>query len=131
MALTVSRRVRELEATDVIQYVNNSGSAIANNQVIFIAGDSGYGIVAVSQEVVAATAGTIGSAIVKGIVELPTTAIAITQGEMVYAATAGTSVSLTTASGSYSIGMAVETVASTVAYVKVDLNYGPTAFKVW
>jgi hypothetical protein len=36
-----------------------------------------------------------------------------------------------TAVGLFAVGMVRDTVASSVGYVKVDLNYGPDAFYAW
>lgn len=129
MSMNVSQRLFDVEASDTLEWANATGSDTANNQLVFIAGDSGYGIVGISVGII--KNGATGTIITKMKVQLPAASVAMTQGEQVYAATAGTSVSLTTATGSYSVGMVTDTIASTAGYVNVDLNYGPTAFKVW
>ena len=133
MGITASRRDRELEGTDVIQYVNNSGSAIVNNQLVFIPSDTGYGLVGVSLGAIASTAGSVGAIMIKGFVEFPAAQVAFTQGCMAQAATSASSISTFggTTSGLWNIGMVKDTTLSTAGYVILDLNAGPNAFKVW
>jgi predicted RecA/RadA family phage recombinase len=138
MTISITRRVRELEGTDVIQYINGTGSAIVNNQLIFMGGDTGYGRIGVALEPIAAAAGSIGAVAVKGVFELPAAAAGFTQGLMAMASTGGSSVTAGglayTTSGYWGIGMITKLSAvgtdTTASQVEVDLNVGPKAFIV-
>jgi hypothetical protein len=130
MTMNASQRLADIEASDTINWYNGTGSDTANNQLVFIAGQNATeGMVGISVGIIKST--YYGPVITKMKVQLPQQAVAITQGYMVYAATAGTGVSITTASGSYSVGVCTDTTASTAGYVNVDLNVGPTCFKIW
>lgn len=128
--LIAERRLAELEATDSILYTNASGSDIANNQLVLVSGDSGFGFVGVALGAIAN--GSSGALMIKGKVKLPADAVAMTQGKTAQYVPAAANITIGgTASGTYAVGLITDTIASTAGYVNVDLNFGPQAFKVW
>lgn len=145
MSITVSKRIRDVEANDTVNWYNNTGSDVANNQLVFVPGDTGYGFVgvAVGQQPLASgeaanviQAAEWGTLIVKGRFEFPAAAAGYTQGQMATALTSGSSLTAgglsLTASGYYGIGLVAKLSAvgnpTTASQVEVDLNVGPRAF---
>ena len=128
--LVAERRLAELEATDSIPYTNSTGSDIANNQLVLIAGDTGFGFVGVALGPIAN--GASGVLMIKGKVKLPAAAVAMTHGKTAQYVPAAASVTIGgTATGTYAVGMITDSIASTDLYANIDLNFGPQAFKVW
>ncbi len=142
--MNVNRKVQELEATDVIPWYNDTGVDAVYNQLVFIPGGTNKGKVGVvlGPETPSTTAGTAATTIpsaawgrimVKGFVELPKAAVAMSQGYAAQASTSNTSLTVAgTASGLYAVGGVVKTAVSGDSYVIVDLNAGcRDAFYVW
>ena len=127
----VSRRIASIEASDVVQWTNSTGSDVVNNQLIPVIGATNQGIVYVALAAIAN--GSSGPVMKKGVVEVPAAAIAFTQGQVVQlASTSATSVTnASTAAGTVTVGQCIEAAASSAGYVKLDLNYGPSAFYSW
>ncbi len=145
MTITIEKMAADIEANDTVLWYNNTGSDVANNQLVFVPGDTGYGFVgvAVGQQPLAAgeAANVIQSAEwgvlkVKGRYKVPAAAAGYTQGQMAMALTSGSSVTAggtsLTASGYWGIGLVVKLSAvgnpTTASFVDVDLNVGPKAF---
>ena len=144
MAMYVNRKVAELEATDVIPWYNDTGADVLYGQLVFIGGGTNKGKVGIaiapessstSSSVVPSTivSATWGRIMVKGFVELPKAAVAMSQGYCAQASTANTSRTVAgTTSGLYAVGGVVKTATSDLSYVTVDLNAGcRDAFYVW
>jgi len=128
--LVASRRVVDLEGSDTIKYTNSTGSDIANNQIVLIAGDTGFGIVGIAAGAIAN--GATGIVIIKMKVEFPAAAAVMTQGQTAQYVPSAASITVGgTATGTYAVGMVCDTIATSTGYVTVDLNFGPQAFKVW
>ena len=141
--LIVARRLADVEMNDTIRWFNDTGDDVVNNQLVFIDGNTGFGLVgvAVGQQPIAPGElpnvipdGEWGHVIIKMRVQLPASACAITQGQTVQAfATSGAVTVGGTSAGLYAVGMAAAPNTSTASagWVDVDLNFGPQAFKVW
>lgn len=130
MSMNAVRRVAANDMTDTIDWTNDTGSATVNNQMVFISGATNRGLVGICQGPIAN--GAVGVVLIKGEVELPLANVAMVQGRCAQASTSATSMTTAgTASGLFAVGMVRDTVASSVGYVKVDLNYGPDAFYTW
>jgi hypothetical protein len=128
--MNCSQRLGDLEMTDVILYYNNTGSAIVTNQLVFIPGDTGFGMVGIANMAIAS--GSYGSVTIRGAMKLPAAAVAMTVGQTVQAATGGTSCTVAgTTAGLYALGTVRDTIGTAAGYVNVQLNFGPQAFKVW
>ena len=130
MSIIASRRVADSHEQDTIEWTNDTGSATVNNQLVFVAAGTNKGIVGLSSGAIAN--GAAGTLIIKQIVELPKAACAMSLGGVAQAATDSTSLTMGgTASGLYAVGQIREPLGTAASYVKVDLNYGPSAFYVW
>ena len=145
MSITISKRIRDVEMNDIVLWYNNTGFDVANNQLVFVPGDTGYGFVGVAvgqQPLAAGEAANViqstewGTLIVKGRFEMPAAAAGFTQGQMAMALTSGSSVTAgglsLTASGYWGVGQVMKLSAvgnpTTASFVEVDLNVGPRAF---
>jgi predicted RecA/RadA family phage recombinase len=127
----VSRRVADIEASDTLQWYNDTGADVVTNQLIPKTVGSNQAMVLVAA--MAIPSATTGTVIRKMIVELPaSTSASISQGQVVQYVPSATSVSVAgTASGTVCVGMATDDAATSVGYVKVALNEGPKAFYAW
>lgn len=133
--VVVSRRIADIEMSDVRLMTNDTGRTLYHNEVITVGTGTNKGYVGVVDA--GSVGGTVAasaqySLIIKGIVSIVKAAVAFTQGcDVQYAASAAAATTGGTATGLYGVGMCVEAVASGDSFVKVDLNFGPTAFYVW
>jgi predicted RecA/RadA family phage recombinase len=126
----VSRRVADIEASDTMQWTNDTGTDVINNQLLTLAGSANQGMVFIAAQAIAN--GATGTVIRKMIVELPAAAVAFTQGQVVqYVPSAASVTQGGTAAGMFSAGICVEAAGTGAGYVKVALNEGPKAFYVW
>jgi hypothetical protein len=146
--ITVSKRIADVEMNDTVRWYNDTGSDVANNQLVFVNGDTGYGFVGVAvgqQPVAAGDAANVipaagwGTIIVKGRFELPCGAAGFTQGLMAMASSGGAAYVTAgglayTTSGYRGIGLITKLSAvgnpTTASFCEVDLNVGPKAFIV-
>jgi hypothetical protein len=145
MSITIEKRLMDVESYDTLRWYNNTGSDVANNQLVFVPGDTGYGFVGVAVGQMPQAAGEAanvipngewGILIIRGRFSLPAAAAGFTQGQMAYAATGGSSITaggtLATASGYWGIGLITKLSAvgnpTTAAFADVDINVGPKAF---
>jgi hypothetical protein len=146
MAITVQGLVQDVESYDTIEWLNNTGSDVVNGQLVFIAGDTGYGMVGVAKGQKALAGGEAndviqngeyGVLVIRGRYKMPAAAAGYTIGETAWAATGSSSVTAAAAvtTGGYAaVGLITKLSAvgnpTTASFVEVDLNYGPKAFVV-
>jgi hypothetical protein len=130
MSITCTQRIADREMSDVIQWANNTGLAVVYNQLVFIPGDTGFGMVGIANTAIAI--GATGPVTIRGLVQLPAAAVAMTSGQTVQAASGGTACTVGgTTAGLYALGFCRDTIGTGAGFVKVDLNAGPQACKVW
>jgi predicted RecA/RadA family phage recombinase len=130
MSITCTQRIADIEMKDVIQWANNTGLGVVYNQLVFIPGDTGFGMVGIANTAIAI--GATGPVTIEGVVQLPAAAVAINAGQTVQAASGGTACTAAgTTSGLYALGVCKDTIATSAGFVNVNLNFGPQAFKVW
>jgi|GEM_PF-2995436 hypothetical protein len=130
MSITCTQRLADLEMSDVVQYANTTGLAIVYNQLVFLPGDTGFGMVGIANTAIGV--GETGPVTIRGVVQLKAAAVAMTAGQTVQAATGGTACTVAgTTAGLYALGVVRDTIGTGAGYVNVGLNFGPQAFKVW
>ena len=147
MAITVEKMIFDVESYDTMKWLNNTGSDVVNGQLVYVPGDTGYGIVGVAkgqQPLASGEAanviqnGEYGVLVIRGRFLLPAAAAGFTVGSMAMAATSASAITAgglaNTTSGNWGIGLITKLSAvgnpTTASFVEVDLNFGPKAFVV-
>jgi hypothetical protein len=133
--VVVDKRLQDIEMSDVRTFTNGTGRTLYHNEIVLLPLETNQGMAVLVDA--GSNTGTVASGatfqgIVKMVVTIPCSATAFSAGQAVeLTQSAAGATCASTASGTYVIGQAVEAVATSASYVKVDLNFGPKAFYVW